>query len=217
MKTITEQKPLEEIKELLESHNRVYIIGCGTCATMCKTGGKDEVLQMKELLEDEGKTVTGWMVIPTACDALTGDAMEIEDERIEKADAILVMTCAFGVQRVNEFTDKMVYPGLDTVFMGMEREDGLISEMCSQCGECVLGETGGICPITWCAKGILNGPCGGSHDGMCEVDPEKECAWMLIYERLKEVGRLDLLKKCQSPKDFSKAQRPRKVFLEDFE
>lgn len=216
MKTITEMKPFEEIKQLLEKDNKVYIIGCGTCATMCRTGGKEEVLQMKEKLEKEGKTVTGWMVIPTACDALTGDAIRLEADRIEETDAILVMSCAFGVQMVDSFTDKMVYPALDTIFIGLEQGPGLLSEVCSQCGKCVLGETAGICPITICAKGILNGPCGGSHDGKCEVDPEKDCAWILIYERLKALGRLDLMRKCQPPKDFSKAQRPRKVFLEDF-
>lgn len=214
MKTITEQKPFEEIKEFLKKDNSVYIVGCGTCATMLKTGGKEEVLQMKEKLQEEGKTVTGWMVIPTACDSLTGEAMKMEADKIGNADVILVMTCAFGVQRVNSYTDKMVYPALDTLFIGMEESPESLSEMCSQCGQCVLGETAGICPITWCAKGLLNGPCGGNHDGKCEVDPEKDCAWILIYERLQALGRLDLMLKCKSPKDFSKAQRPRKIYVE---
>jgi len=217
MKTITKQKPFKEIKQLLEKDKNIYIIGCGTCATMCKTGGRDEVLEMKQKLEEEGKNVTGWMVIPTACDSLTEDAIKQENEKSSKADAILVMACAFGVKRVNLSTDKMVYPALDTLFIGMEDTPESLLEMCSQCGECVLGITAGICPITWCAKGILNGPCGGSKDGKCEVDPDKDCAWILIYEKLKEHGRLDLLRKIQTPKDFSKAQRPRKVYIEDFD
>ena len=214
MKTITEQKPFATITQFLEPHRRVYIIGCGTCATMCRTGGKEEVLRMKEQLEEEAKTVTGWMVIPTACHALTGEAMRLEADRLEEADAILVMTCAFGVQRVGSFTDKLVYPALDTIFIGMEESPGQFSEVCSQCGECFLGETAGICPITACAKGLLNGPCGGSKDGKCEVDPDRDCAWILIYERLKALGRLGLMLKCRPPRDFQKAQRPRKALIE---
>jgi len=214
MKTITQQKPFATITQLLERHRKVYIIGCGTCATMCRTGGKVEVLRMKEQLEGEGKSVTGWMVIPTACDALTGQAMRLEADRLEEADAILVMTCAFGVQRVGSFTDKPVYPALDTLFIGMEESPGHFSEVCSQCGQCILGETAGICPITACAKGLLNGPCGGSNDGKCEVDPEKDCAWILIYERLKALGRLDLMLRYQPPRDFRKAQSPRKALID---
>jgi len=214
VKTITEQKPLETIAEFLEPHRKVYLIGCGTCATLCRTGGKEQVLQMKEWLEGQGKTVTGWMVIPTACDVLTGQAMRIEADRIEEADAILVMTCAFGVQRVGSFTEKMVYPALDTLFIGMEESPGHFAEMCSQCGQCYLGETAGICPITACAKGLLNGPCGGSEDGKCEVDPEKDCAWIQIYERLRALGRLDLMLRYQPPMDFRKVQKPRNTIVE---
>jgi len=214
VKTITEQKPFATIGQFLEPHDKVYIIGCGTCATMCRTGGKEEVLQMKERLEGEEKSVTGWMIIPTACNALTGEAMRIEADRIEEADAILVMACAFGVQRVGSFTDKLVYPALDTLFIGMEESPGHFSELCSQCGQCFLGETAGICPITACAKGLLNGPCGGSNEGKCEVDPEKDCAWILIYERLKALDRLDLMLKYQPPRDFRKAQKPRKAVVE---
>jgi len=214
VKTITEQKPFATIGQFLEPHDKVYIIGCGTCATMCRTGGKEEVLRMKERLEGEEKSVTGWMIIPTACNALTGEAMRIEADRIEEADAILVMACAFGVQRVGSFTDKLVYPALDTLFIGMEESPGHFSELCSQCGQCFLGETAGICPITACAKGLLNGPCGGSNEGKCEVDPEKDCAWILIYERLKALDRLDLMLKYQPPRDFRKAQKPRKAVVE---
>jgi len=214
VKTITEQKPFATIRQFLEPHDKVYIIGCGTCATMCRTGGKEEVLRMKERLEGEEKSVTGWMIIPTACNALTGEAMRIEADRIEEADAILVMACAFGVQRVGSFTDKLVYPALDTLFIGMEESPGHFSELCSQCGQCFLGETAGICPITACAKGLLNGPCGGSNEGKCEIDPEKDCAWILIYERLKALDRLELMLKYQPPRDFRKAQKPRKAVVE---
>jgi len=214
VKTITSQKPFEMIAQFLEPHRQVYIIGCGTCATMCRTGGKEQVLRMKEQLEGEGKNVTGWMVIPTACDALTGEAMKLEADSLAEADAILAMVCAFGVQRIGSFTDKLVYPALDTLFIGLEESPGHFSEVCSQCGQCILGETAGICPITACAKGLLNGPCGGSRDGKCEIDPDRDCAWILIYERLKALGRLDLMLKYQPPRDFQKAQRPRKSLIE---
>lgn len=218
MKTITEQKPFEEIKEYLEQYEKIYLIGCGTCATMCHTGGKEEVLQMKERLEEAGKEVVGWMVIPTACDELTGEALKENAEVIEKADAILVMACAFGAQTVACFSepwDKIVYPALNTLFIGTESGGfGVFAEVCQQCGECLLAWTGGICPVTTCAKGLLNGPCGGTNDGKCEEDPEKDCAWTLIYNRLEKLGRLDLMRRYYAPRNHQKVQRPGKILVE---
>jgi ferredoxin len=215
MKTITEQKEFDEIKEVLEKDEKIYIIGCGTCATMCHTGGKDEVLQMKEELQKAGKEVVGWMVIPTACDDLTEDALRENAESIEKADAILVMACAFGAQTVASFADMPVYPALDTLFIGKEgAQFGLFSEVCKQCGECLLGWTGGICPVTTCAKGLLNGPCGGTNNGKCEEDPEKDCAWTLIYKRLEKLGRLDAMKKYYAPRNHQAVSKPGKVLVE---
>ena len=209
MKAITEQKPLEEITSHLERHKKIYIIGCGTCATMCHTGGKSEILAMKEQLEAAGKEVTGWMVVPTTCDSLTRYALEDEDKAVAAADAILVMTCGFGVQTVAFYSDKPVYSGLDTLFIGWEESPGRFLEICVQCGECVLGLTTGICPVTRCAKGLLCGPCGGAKEGMCEQAPENDCVWVLIYERLKKVGMLDKLTEFVSPKDYSKMAIPR--------
>jgi ferredoxin len=218
MKTITEQKPIEEIQNLLEQDRKVYIIGCGTCATLCHTGGVAEVLEMKKQLEEAGKEVVGWMVIPTACDDLTGDALRENAEVIEKADAILVMACAFGSQTVASFAEplsKPAYPALNTLFIGKEgAEFGVFSEVCQQCGECLLGYTGGICPVTVCAKGLLNGPCGGTNDGKCEEDPEKDCAWTLIYNRLEKLGRLDLMRRYYAPRNHQKVQRPGKILVE---
>ncbi len=214
MKTITKQKPFEEIKQYLEKDEKVYLIGCGTCATMCHTGGKSEVLEMKGKLEEIGKRVTGWMIIPTACDSLTEQALAENAKAIEEADSILVMACAFGVQTVVTYTDRVVYPALNTLFVGREDTPYHFSEVCIQCGDCLLAWTGGICPLTACPKGLINGPCGGSKDGKCEVDPTKDCAWALIYERLKKQGRLDNMRKYYKPRDFRAALKPGKFLLE---
>ncbi|MDY6833371.1 MAG: methylenetetrahydrofolate reductase C-terminal domain-containing protein [Chloroflexota bacterium] len=213
MKSITRQKPLEEIEHHMSNLNRIYVIGCGTCATMTKTGGREEVLAMKERLQEQGKMVTGWTVIPTACDEMTEAALKESDGTVQSANAILVMACALGVQRVGLYVDRPVFPALDTLFIGLEDSPGVFSESCAQCGQCVLGQTAGICPITGCHKGLLNGPCGGTNNGKCEVDKEKDCAWTLIHEKLSHQGRLDLMREYQPPKDYQVAPRPRKIIL----
>ncbi|TES82336.1 MAG: 5,10-methylenetetrahydrofolate reductase [Dehalococcoidia bacterium] len=215
--TITKQKPLEEILPSLGKGKKVYIIGCGTCATICHTGGKAEVLEMKEKLEAEGKKVTGWMVIPTACDELTREALAENAEAIEQADAILVMSCAFGVQTVTMYSDKAVYPALNTLFVGKEETPGHFIEVCMQCGNCVLATTVGICPLVRCAKSLLNGPCGGSVDGKCEVSPDTPCAWQLIYDRLKALGQLDKMEEIVPVRDWSTSTSggPRRFVLTD--
>ena len=211
MKSITKQKPFEEIEQLLEGLERVFIIGCGTCATMTRTGGREEVLDMKEHLQGAGKMVTGWTVIPTACDEMTETAIGENNKVIESANCILVMSCALGVHKVNSYITKPVIPALDTLFIGVEDGPGNFREVCDQCGHCVLGWTAGICPITACHKHLLNGPCGGTNNGKCEVDKEKDCAWTLIYLRLKEQGRLDLMRKYQPPRNYNIAPRPRAI------
>lgn len=209
MKSITRQKSFDEIGQQLEGLERVYIIGCGTCATMTRTGGREEVLDMKERLQGVGKMVTGWTVIPIACDEMTEVSLRENNGAIQSADCILVMSCALGVHRVCSYIAKPVIPALDTLFIGVEDGPGCFSEVCDQCGQCVLGYTAGICPITACHKGLLNGPCGGTNNGKCEVDNEKDCAWTLIYQRLEEQGRLDLMRKYQPPKNFQVVPRPR--------
>ncbi len=213
MKSITKQKSNEEIKEQLEGMGRIYIVGCGTCTTSTPTGGKDEVIAMKEQLQKEGKMVTGWKVIPTACDEMTGVAVKENSEAIQNANGILVMTCALGVQKVGSYVNKPVIPALDTLFIGQEDSPGNFHEVCAQCGHCVIGWTAGICPITACHKHLLNGPCGGTNNGKCEVDKAKDCAWTLIYQRLKEQGRLDLMRKYQPLKNSQVAPRPRIITI----
>jgi len=217
MITVTKQKPLEEILPSLSKAKKVYLIGCGTCATICHTGGKSEVLEMKEKLEAEGKKVTGWMVIPTACDELTREALVENAEAVEAADAILVMSCAFGVQTVTMYSDKPVYPALNTLFVGKEETPGHFIEVCMQCGNCVLATTVGICPLVRCAKSLLNGPCGGSVDGKCEVSPDTPCAWQLIYDRLKALGQLGKMEEIVPVRDWSTSTSggPRRFVLSD--
>jgi len=209
MKSITKQKPFDEVQELLNKFDRVFIVGCGTCTTMMKTGGREEVLDMKERLQELGKLVTGWIVIPTACDEMTEVAMKENEGAIHNANCILIMSCALGVRKVSLYVDKPVIPAVDTLFIGLEYDPGDFHEACAQCGHCVLGETAGICPITACNKHLLNGPCGGTNNGKCEVDKEKDCAWTLIYNRLNEQGRLDLMEKYHPIKDSQVTIRPR--------
>ncbi len=214
MKAITRQKALAEIGTMLEGNSRVFLVGCGTCATTCRTGGKAELLDMERKLASLGKTVTGSVVIPTVCDAQDREAVAENAKAVEEADCILVMACAYGVQTLALYTDKPVYPALDTLFMGQEMSPSVFSEVCVQCGECVLGWTGGICPLTTCPKGLLNGPCGGAKNGKCEVSATKDCAWEVIYERLRKQGRLENLKKRRSPRNFAAGLKPGTYLVE---
>jgi ferredoxin len=215
MKTITAQKPFEEISEALSEVERVYVVGCGTCATMCHTGGKSEVLDMKDRLEAAGKKVTGWMVIPIACDELTKDALAENAKDVAEADAILAMTCAFGAQTITLYTNKPVYPALNTLFVGKEETPGHFIEVCMQCGNCILAKTAGICPLVRCAKSLLNGPCGGSVKGKCEISPDIPCAWQMIYDRLAALGQLDKLEEIVPIRDWSTSREggPRRIII----
>ncbi len=218
MKMITAQKPTEEVIQYLEKCQGIYLIGCGTCATLCHTGGKSEVLEMKDRLEASGKKVTGWMVIPTACDELTKYALQENAKDIEAADCVLAMTCAVGVQMISLHIKESepVYPALNTLFLGMEESPGHFTEVCMQCGSCVLGRTAAICPLVSCAKSLLNGPCGGSAEGKCEISSDVPCAWQLIYDRLAAMGRLDELEEIEPVKDWnvSVSGGPRKSDIE---
>ncbi|MFH1169484.1 MAG: methylenetetrahydrofolate reductase C-terminal domain-containing protein [Chloroflexota bacterium] len=218
MKTITKQKPVEEVMGYIEKCRSVYVIGCGTCATLCHTGGKSEVLAMKDKIEASGRKVTGWMVIPTACDELTKYALQDNAQPIKAADCILAMTCAIGVQTINFHLKepKNLYPALNTMFIGTEDKPGHFAEVCLQCGACVLGRTAAICPLVRCAKSLLNGPCGGSSNGRCEISPDVPCAWQLIHDRMKEEGRLDEMDQIEPVKDWSVSVTggPRKADVE---
>jgi ferredoxin len=215
MKTITRQKPWEEIAAMLNGVGKIYLIGCGTCATMCQTGGKSEVLEMKGKLEAAGKQVTGWMVIPAVCDELSRYALQENAAEVEAAEGILAMNCAFGVQTLSLYADRLVYPALNTLFIGIEETPGHFIEVCQQCGDCVLAKTAGICPLVRCAKSLLNGPCGGSVAGKCEISPDIPCAWQMIIDRLQSLGQLDILEEIVPPHDWTASQSggPRRIAL----
>jgi len=210
IRSITQQKPEAEVDQLLDGLARVFIIGCGTCATLTRTGGLPEVEAMRKRLSEKGKMVTGDVVPAVACDNLTQEALARHGPRIDQADVLLIMACAFGVQNIARQSKKMVVPALNTLFMGKETTSGVFDEVCTQCGTCILGETGGICPVTSCHKGLLNGPCGGTNNGKCEIDSDKDCAWTLIYNRLKELNRLDAMRRLQKPRNHQAALRPGK-------
>ncbi len=209
---ITKQKELQDLLKFLEGQDKIFIVGCGECSTTCKTGGEEDVKKVKETLEKMGKTVTGYCIPSAPCVAAKAK-LEFSKHRkdMEAADGILVMACGLGIQSVKENLriDKPVHVGCDTLFMGAVDGKGEFYEKCSACGDCVLELTGMICPVTRCPKSLLNGPCGGQNKGKCEVDPNRDCAWILIYNELKRTNKLHMLKDIRRPKDNSKATKPR--------
>ncbi|MCB2188869.1 MAG: methylenetetrahydrofolate reductase C-terminal domain-containing protein [Deltaproteobacteria bacterium] len=208
IRSITQPKEAAELDRLLEGLTRLYVVGCGTCVTLTNTGGVAQVAAMSEALSQKGKAVTGSMVVPVACDQLSYEILAEEKGALETAEALVIMTCAYGVQTIGSQLKKMVIPALDTLFVGKETGPGRYQEVCRQCGQCVLGETGGLCPVTSCHKGLVNGPCGGTNQGKCEIDSNKDCVWTLIYKRLAEFDRLDLMRRYQPPKNYSVEPRP---------
>ena len=213
---ITELKPIQEILESLEGYNKIFLLGCGECSTTCKTGGEAEIAQMKKVLEENGKAVTGSVIPGSPCIA---SQVKIELAKNIKAlrdtEVVLVMACGLGVQSLkeNDRLGLMLVPGCNTQFLGVVDAKGNLFEKCSACGECILGKTAGICPITLCAKGLLNGPCGGMDKGKCEVDKDKDCAWVLIYNELQKQKRLSEFKKVNQARDFKKNLGPQKKIL----
>ncbi|HID17060.1 TPA: 5,10-methylenetetrahydrofolate reductase [Candidatus Bathyarchaeota archaeon] len=210
---ITIQKSMDEIEEMLKGYGRLFLIGCGSCSTSCETGGEKEVKEIVKRLEALNKKVTGYVVIDEACDSrLTRMAFRKAKAEIEGAEALLSLTCGIGTQVAAELSGKPAAPGANTLFYGKMERIGRFYEYCRACGDCLLWETGGICPIARCAKGLLNGPCGGQVKGKCEVGGwKKDCAWVLIYNKLKERGLLDLFTKFREPKDYRLAQHPREL------
>lgn len=206
---ISKQKPFEEILESLSANESVYIVGCGECATMTQTGGETELAAMKTRLEEAGKKVVATDVAHSACHELDMKRIFRQNkEAAEGADAFLVLACGAGTQAVREGTTKHVVPGANSLFVGNVKRQMVFEEKCSLCGECVIEAYGAICPVTRCAKGILNGPCGGTNNGKCEVDSEKDCAWVLIYKQMKAEERLDEFMVIHGPKRWNAVERP---------
>jgi len=202
---VASRKPIPELKEVLAKHDKVLFAGCGTCMTVCLSGGEREVgiisSAMRMARRLDGRPIQIEQVtIERQCDNefiqdLVGPA--------ERSEAILSFGCGAGVQAIAErFPEKPVYAALDTQFLGILEEQAVWQEKCLGCGSCVLSQFGGICPVTRCAKRLLNGPCGGSSEEGCEVDPERPCAWQLIYRRLQAIGQLDNLNEIVPPRDW---------------
>lgn len=215
---VAKQKSLEEIRQMIEGYERILLLGCGTCVAICMAGGDREVavlassLRLADKISSKNRMFREHTV-ERQCEWEFLDAIE---EQVKEVDAILSLGCGVGVQAISERFPKIaVLPGLNTLSMGMPQEEGVWVERCSGCGNCILHKTGGICPITRCAKSLLNGPCGGSVGGKCEIDPDTPCAWQTIYDRLASMGQLDKLQEIEPVKDWSTslAGGPRKITI----
>jgi ferredoxin len=217
---VAEQKTFEEIKTLIGNARNILVVGCGTCVTVCFAGGSREAailaasLRMATKLAGSPKDVAD-VTVQRQCE---WEYLDPIADQVREADVVLSLGCGVGVQAIAErFPNAWVVPGLNTKFMGMPLEQGVWAERCAACGDCILGLTGGICPIARCSKSLLNGPCGGSEDGHCEISPDVPCAWQLIYDRLSSLGKLEVLMDLQPPKNWrtSRDGGPRKIIRED--
>ena len=218
MTIITTKKPFEEVLGALKNVKKIGLVSCASCAAMCQTGGTEGAKEMAEKLEKEGFEIVTTIVPEEVCDnrVMMKDFRKV-DEELGKIDAILTLSCGLGVASIIQVLSKKhpnipVFISNNTEFMGMTERIGRFYMRCRGCGDCLLNETGGICPITTCSKSLMNGPCGGMVRGKCEVgNYEKDCGWVLIFNRLKELGRLDLYTKLRDPVDWSESGHQREV------
>lgn len=218
---VADRKKIPEIRDMVKDHKKVLLVGCGTCVTVCLAGGEREVgilgsaLRMSLKLIGQGDVAVDECTIERQCEDAFIDVLA---PQVAGYDAVCSFGCGAGVQALAErFPQTPVYPGLNTQFIGILESQGVWTEKCMGCGNCRLGEFAGICPITRCAKHLFNGPCGGSSEGMCEVRPDLECGWQLIYDRANAIGALDKLETISEPHDWSTGLDggPRKVVRED--
>ncbi len=216
----TIQKPLDTIRGFIAEGEKVFVVGCSNCAAKCKSGGEVETEAMKQRLEARGVTVTGWAAPADGGSLCKLSATKellnvVHRKEAGEADSFLVLACGQGIHTVVDATDGgHVHPGCDTIFGGETVSDNFITEYCSLCGDCIVEQTGGLCPVTLCAKGLLNGPCGGASEGKCEIDKERDCGWHLIYERLKALDRLDLMRPYIEPKNNLRSAGPRSLTMD---
>ena len=210
---VAKRKPFDEIKDMIKDYKRGLNIGCGTCVAVCLAGGEKEVDVLNTELDmarkmDENPIDLSAYTVERQCDR---EYMEVLDDMVEENDALLSMACGAGIQFLAErYPHKPVFPAVDTSFIGVNQDVGWYEERCRSCASCVLGMTGGICPVTMCAKGLYNGPCGGTNKGSCEINPDQPCAWHMIYERLSKQDRLDSILDVVPPQDW-RNQTPRTV------
>ncbi len=202
---VAKRKPFEELKAMLKDYKKVLTVGCGTCVAVCLAGGEKEVDVLNAELEmarklDDNPIELGAKTIERQCDM---EYLEALDDLVGDYDAVLSMACGVGIQFLAErFPDTPVFPGVDTSGLSANKAVGWYEERCRSCQSCVLGWTGGICPVTMCAKGLYNGPCGGTNNGNCEISDDQPCAWFRIYERLAAQGRLDSILEFQPIKEW---------------
>lgn len=217
---VAERKPVEEIKQALEGYEKILIVGCGTCVAVCMAGGEREVGVLASMLKMsfkmDGKEVEiGEVTVERQCDK---EFMQPLEEKIKDYQVVISLACGIGVQFLSElYEGTYVMPGVNTRFLGSNEGEGMWQERCRACGECVLAQTGGVCPITICAKGLLNGPCGGTNEGKCEVDKDKDCAWTLIYQRLEKLGKLDNIRSIFPPKNYQTQTTPARMTHEAYQ
>jgi ferredoxin len=219
---VAERKPLGEIIGFIEDFERVLVIGCGGCATVCLAGGETETKIVGSALRIAARKAGRQQEVFEDCVTrqCEPEFVEAVPQRVsdENLDAVLSLACGVGVNFLAErLGDVPVFPGLNTKFLGATAEPGVWVEMCAGCGDCVLHLTGGICPVARCSKSILNGPCGGSNDGKCEISPDVDCGWELIVRRMERLGTLDKLMEITPPRDWSSSPHggPRRVVRED--
>jgi ferredoxin len=216
-----EQKPIEEILRYLDPFNRILLSGCGACVTVCHAGGEKEVELLASTLRMARKKIGKPIEVLEATPARQCEpefALALA-EAVEQAEAVVSIACGVGVQTlVRHFQAKPVIPGVNTSFLGETVAHGVWEERCQACGNCILEQTGGICPIARCAKQLLNGPCGGSSKGKCEIKRETDCAWQLIYDRLKALGQLHRMEEVIPARQwgvYSRDSGPRRIVRED--
>ena len=211
---VTRKKPAEELLEMLGGVTKVALVGCGSCATASRTGGEIEMTELEAFLKEQGIEVV-FKCLPDESCQMPKVKKEVKLLAESGAEAVISMGCGDGVQTVAELVPLPVYPANNTMFLGQVERVGIFNEECRMCGDCVLGSTGGICPITHCAKSLVNGPCGGQKNGKCEVNPDNPCAWIEIYNRLESLGQLDKLTKRRPDKGYSSSIYPKRVNLRE--
>ena len=212
---VAEQKPFEEIRRMITPYERILILGCGTCMTVCDVGSESEVsfihsaLRLAQAKSGNETHTFSEHTLKRQCDPEFLDQLV---DKIADVDVVLSLGCGIGVQAIAErFPELPVLPGVNTSFMGMTKESGVWDERCAACGDCRLEETAGICPITRCTKGILNGPCAGTKNGKCEANKDMDCAWILIYQRLERLQQLEKMRRYYPPRNFRTIPRPKRI------
>ncbi|MEW6140006.1 MAG: methylenetetrahydrofolate reductase C-terminal domain-containing protein [Thermodesulfobacteriota bacterium] len=217
---VAKPKEFSEIVDMVRDCTRVLVAGCGTCVAVCLAGGEKEASIMATRLQlvlgrDNENFEAFAATVERQCDR---EFLNLFEDQVRRADAVVSLACGAGIQFLSDvYPDTPVFPGVDTSFIGVAEGAGIWTERCRSCNQCYLGITGGICPVTMCAKSLLNGPCGGPQDGKCETAPDRDCAWVKIIERLERQSRLDILKDFVPPRRHDLSSHPAKIQRQDYQ